>query len=63
MEPRAAVLKLIEHKHLTALEAESFMNHVMKGEVSEIFTFFFFDRNAFQWGIRRRSVRLYIGAS
>ncbi len=36
MEPRAAVLKLIEHKHLTALEAESFMNHVMKGEVSEI---------------------------
>lgn len=36
MEPRAAVLKLIEHKHLTTLEAESFMNHVMKGEVSEI---------------------------
>ncbi|MFQ3857599.1 anthranilate phosphoribosyltransferase [Leptospira kirschneri] len=36
MEPRAAVLKLIERKHLTALEAESFMNHVMKGEVSEI---------------------------
>ncbi|EMO25156.1 anthranilate phosphoribosyltransferase [Leptospira interrogans serovar Bataviae str. HAI135] len=36
MEPRAVVLKLIERKHLTALEAESFMNHVMKGEVSEI---------------------------
>ncbi|EQA71601.1 anthranilate phosphoribosyltransferase [Leptospira noguchii] len=36
MEPRAVVLKLIGRKHLTALEAESFMNHVMKGEVSEI---------------------------
>lgn len=36
MEPRAVVLKLIERKHLTALEAESFMNYVMKGEVSEI---------------------------
>ncbi|EMJ92786.1 anthranilate phosphoribosyltransferase [Leptospira alstonii] len=36
MEPRAAVLKLIDHKHLSALEAESFMNHVMKGEVSEV---------------------------
>ncbi|MBM9576021.1 anthranilate phosphoribosyltransferase [Leptospira sp. 201903070] len=36
MEPRAAILKLIDRKHLTSEEAESFLNHVMKGEVSEI---------------------------
>ncbi|EMY77086.1 anthranilate phosphoribosyltransferase [Leptospira weilii serovar Ranarum str. ICFT] len=36
MEPRAAVLKLIDRKHLSAEEAEFFMNHVMKGEVSEV---------------------------
>ncbi|MDV6234733.1 anthranilate phosphoribosyltransferase [Leptospira ellisii] len=36
MEPRAAVLKLIDRKHLDAEEAESFLGHVMKGEVSEI---------------------------
>lgn len=36
MEPRAIVLKLIEHKHISVEEAEFFMNRVMKGEVSEI---------------------------
>lgn len=36
MEPRTTILKLIDRKHLSAEEAESFLNQVMRGEVSEI---------------------------